>query len=195
MNFTAKTITDTLKRLDYPVFKGDYNLNLVGIRSSDKDANSFNDRLVVIYELDRKQVMHVFPQTTDPGVFYRENPINVDGTAVLVPGHHPSCWALGAHQGKYKALVQRGPMSVYRDNNADQHIDTDDASIQTGLFGINLHRANANYSSMQVDRWSAGCQVLASPEDFDLVMALANKSAVTYGRQFSYTLLTEEQLQ
>jgi hypothetical protein len=195
MNFTAKTITDTLKRRDYPVFKGDYNLNLVGIRSSDKDANSFNDRLVVLYELDRKQIMHVFPLTTDPGLFYRENPINVAGTAVLVPGHYRSCWALGAHQGKYKALVQRGPMSVYRDNNGDQSIDADADTIQSGHFGINLHRANANYSSLRVDRWSAGCQVLASPEDFDLVMALANKSAVTYGQRFSYTLIEEGDLE
>ncbi|MCX4187169.1 hypothetical protein [Methylophaga sp. OBS4] len=195
MQFTAKTLTDALKRLDYPVFKGDYNLNLVGIRSKDTDANSFNDCLVVLYELDRKQVMHVFPMTADPGLYYRENPLSVDGTAVLVPGHYRSCWQLGAHQGKYKALVQRGPMSVYRDANSDQHIDADADTIQNGLFGINLHRASANTSSLRVDRWSAGCQVLASPEDFDLVMALANKSAVTYGRRFSYTLLEEGDLE
>lgn len=195
MKFTAKTITDALKRHDYPVFKGDYNLNLVGIRSSDLDANSFNDRLAVLYELDRKQILHVFPLTTDPGVFYRENPLNVDGTAVLVPGHYSGCWELGAHQGKYKALVQRGPMAVYRDNNSDQHIDADADTVQNGLFGINLHRANANYSSLRVDRWSAGCQVMANPLDFDLVMALANKSAETYGRRFSYTLLNEGDLQ
>lgn len=195
MQVTVKTLTEALKKLDYPLFKGDYNLNLIGIRSQDADANTFNDVLVVLYQLDGKWVLHAFPITTDPGLYYRENPINVNGTAVLVPGHHSACWQLGAHQGKYKALVQRGAMAVYRDANADKAVDTEDDSIQSGLFGINLHRASANYSSLQVDRWSAGCQVMAKPEDFDLVMALANKSAVTYGSRFSYTLLEEGDLE
>ena len=194
MRINVKTLTEALKQLDYPLFKGDYNLNLIGIRSDDTDANTFNDALVVMYQIDGKWVLHVFPITTDPGVFYRENPVNVDGTAVVAPGHYGGCWQLGAHQGKYKALVQRGPISVYRDGNADKAIDAEAESIQTGLFGINLHRASANHSSLLVDRWSAGCQVLASPVDFDLVMALANKSAATYGSRFSYTLLTEDQL-
>lgn len=195
MQLSAKAITDAMKRLAFPVFKGEYNLNLIGIRNHDQDANTFNDVLVVMYDLDRKVVMHTFPLTTDPGVYYRENPLNVDGTAVLVPGHYPGCWQLGTHQGKYHALVQRGNMAVFRDNNADQAIDTDPDSVETGLFGINLHRASANHSSLRVDRWSAGCQVLANPADFDLVMALANKSALAYGQRFSYTLLTEEQIQ
>lgn len=194
MQLTLKTITDALKRLNYPFFKGDYNINLIGIRSADAHANTFNDVLLVIYQVDQKTHVHAFPLTTDPGVYYRENPINVDGTAILVPGHYRSCWQVGAHQGKYKALVQRGLMSVYRDNNGDNKLDADDDSIQTGHFGINLHRAADNKSSLQVDRWSAGCQVLADPNDFNLVMALVNKSAAMYGPRFSYTLLTEDQL-
>lgn len=194
MQLPLKKVTDALKRLDYPFFKGDYNLNLIGIRSSDKHANTFNDVLLVIYQVDQKTHVHQFPITTDPGVYYREKPINVDGTAILVPGHHRGCWQIGAHQGKYKALVQRGLMSVYRDNNSDKQLDKDEDSIQTGHFGINLHRAFENKYALQVDRWSAGCQVLADSVDFDLVMALAAKSAAIYGPRFSYTLLTEDQL-
>lgn len=194
MQPTLKSITDALKRLNYPFFKGDYNLNLIGIRSADTHANTFNDLLLVIYQVDQKTHVHAFPLTTDPGIYYRENPLNVDGTAILVPGHYRSCWQIGAHQGKYRALVQRGLMSVYRDNNGDKHLDKHEDSIQTGHFGINLHRANESKYSLQVDRWSAGCQVLADPVDFDLVMALVAKSAAKYGPRFSYTLLTEDQL-
>lgn len=192
--FGIKAITDALKRLDYPFFKGDYNLNIIGVRSNDTDANTFNDVLVVAYELDKKLVMHTFPITTDPGLYYRENPINVEGTAIVVPGHYRGCWQIGAHQAKYNALVQRKPMKVYRDNDRDASIDMPEDTIAEGLFGINLHRAGVNNISLQVDRWSAGCQVLADPNDFGLVMALANKSAAMYGPSFSYTLLTEEQL-
>lgn len=193
-SFNTKTITDALKKHDYPFFKGDYNLNIIGVRSNDTDANTFNDVIVVLYELDKKQVMHVFPATTDPGLFYRENPLNVDGTAIVVPGHYRGVWQIGPHQAKYNALVQRKPIKVYRDNDSDTALDMDENSIDEGLFGINLHRAGVNNISLQVDKWSAGCQVLADPCDFDLLMALAKKSASMYGPSFSYTLLTEDQL-
>ena len=194
MKVTAKKIVAALKKHAHPLFKGDYNLNLIGVRSNDTDANSFNDFLVVLHEIDGKQEFHVFPMTTDPGIYYRETPINVNGTAVLVPGHYKSCWKVGAHRGQYHALVQRGDMAVYRDNNHDKNIDKDSDSIETGLFGINLHRANKNQSSLRVDKWSAGCQVLADPDDFNFVMGLINESAKIYGDKFSYTLLEEDDL-
>lgn len=194
MKLNIKSISDALKRKKYPFFKGDYNLNLIGVRSKDTASNAFNDFLIVLFELDKKPHLYVFALTTDPGVYYRKNPLNVNGTAVLVPGHYKSCWQLGAHQGKYKALVQRGNMDVYRDNDKDGEIDTAKKTIERGLFGINLHRSNANQSSLRVDKWSAGCQVMASPKDFDLVMALVTKSAEKYGVNFSYTLLDESDL-
>jgi hypothetical protein len=47
---------------------------------------------------------------------------------------------------------------------------------------------------MQVDKWSAGCQVTADHLDLNIVVALAKKAAALYGNSFSYTLLSEEQL-
>lgn len=193
MQVSTKTILEALKRLDYPVFKGDFNLNLVGIRSHHTDANTFNDLLVVLFEVDKKPVMFSFDITTDPGIYYRENPINKDGTAMLVPGHYRSCWKIGNHKGQYRALVQVGEMNVYRDNNRNALLD-DLTVTQRGLFGINLHHAGASIVSLLVDKWSAGCQVVANPVDFELLMALVKKSAQTYGDKFSYTLLTEDQL-
>lgn len=194
MKLNVKNITDALKKKKYPFFKGDYNLNLIGVRSADKNANSFNDTLIILFEMDKKPHLYVFSMTTDPGIYYREHPLNVNGTAVLVPGHYKSCWQVGAHQGKYKALVQRGNMDVYRDNDIDADIDTPKHTIERGLFGINLHRAGVNKTSLQVDKWSAGCQVMASPNDFDLVMALVAKSVEKYGQKLSYTLLDEGDL-
>lgn len=189
---TTKTILDTMKKLDYPVFKGDYNLNLVGVRSSNTDANTFNDVMVVLYQVNGKQHMHTFPMTTDPGVYYRKNPVNINGTAVLVPGHYPSCWKIGAHKSKYYALVQSCDMTVWRDNDGDEKLDEKER-METGVFGINCHHAGANTASLYVDKWSAGCQVLADPVDFELLMALVKKSAQKYGASFSYTLLNEDQ--
>lgn len=183
-----------MNRNQYPVFEQrDYNLNLIGVRSKDRSANTFNDTLFVLYWIDRLPVLHRFPMTTDPGTYYREHPVNVDGTAVLAAGHYSKCWQIGMHRGQYKALVQHGIMAVYRDKDLDSEIDIDPKTIQTGYFGINLHHSGRQGPRGQVDKTSAGCQVLQIGEDFDLVMALAEKAADDFGPSFSYTLLDENE--
>ena len=67
-------------------------------------------------------------------------------------------------------------------------------SIEAGHFGINLHRASEGEAPRRVDRWSAGCQVIPNYNDFALVMALCRKQADQGNPEFTYTLLTEEQL-
>jgi hypothetical protein len=191
---TLKRLTEALSQAGMPpLFKGELNLTLIGIRAQDTDANGFNDLLCVVHEdAAGKPQLLTYPITTDPGRYYREHPINVNGTAILKPGHYKKCWQIGAHQGKYIALVQRGPMTVYRDRNKDAHLDME--REETGYFGINLHRAGANAHTLLTDKVSAGCQVFANSEDFDAVMALAHKSAAKYGNRFSYTLLNEADL-
>jgi hypothetical protein len=43
--------------------------------------------------------------------------------------------------------------------------------------------------STQIDKWSAGCQVIAANSDFKLFMEVVNKSAKLYGNSFTYTLV------
>ncbi|WP_226648135.1 hypothetical protein [Microbulbifer variabilis] len=172
---------------------GDYNLNLIGIRSADRNANTFNDRLAVAWRFEGIPHCLVFAATTDPGTFWRENPANIDGTAILVPGQYSGVWQLGLHRGQYRALVQRRPARVYRDNNRDTVLDVD-APIDDGLFGINCHRASRTHESRRVDKWSAGCQVLADPFDFALLIALCDRAAEQWGTTFTYTLLEEADL-
>src|SRR5690606_33549955 len=107
--------------------------------------------------VDTRPMMFSFPCTTDPGIFYRKNPASVNGTAILPAGQHSGLWQVGKHQGKYDALVQRAPVTVIRDRNADAALDFTD-QLDTGMFGINCHRATEQGTSAQVDRWSAGCQ-------------------------------------
>lgn len=190
---TLKKLKDALTRINAPLFKGEYNLNLVGIRSADAQANTFNDTLCVLFETGGQTVLMQFAITTDPGLYYRENPVNVKGSAILKPGHYPKCWAIGLHRGKYPALVQRGSVTVYRDADKDESLDID-GQTESGWFGINLHHAEPDGYTLQVDKWSAGCQVFADLADFNLVMALAAKSAKLYGNAFSYTLLSEADL-
>ena len=68
--------------------------------------------------------------------------------------------------------------------------DLDDNNTQTGLYGINIHRATgrAGKTSTRVDKWSAGCQVLNNPKDFARLIDLCKASGL---KEFTYTLLRE----
>jgi hypothetical protein len=173
----------------YKFFEGDFNLNLIGIRNvRDLQANTFNDVFCVAFTDKGQQVLLQFACTTDPGTYYRVNPANVQGTAILPPEQYPGLWKLGKHQGKYDALVQRTPTVFIRDNNRDANLDLNARTGHRELIGLNCHRARADGTSKQVDKWSAGCQVIASSEDFYTLMRLVNYAASVYGNSFTYTL-------
>ena len=56
-----------------------------------------------------------------------------------------------------------------------------------------MHRASESHTSTLVDKWSAGCQVIASPSDFaDLMEMTKNWHSPMYGTKFNYTLFLEE---
>jgi hypothetical protein len=191
---TMEQLESAFIRLGYTWFnEGNYNLNLVGVRTRDNSANTFNDWLCVAFYADGRPHLFCFEATTDPGLYWRENPLNIDGTAIVKPGQYRGLWQLGLHQGRYQALVQKGPVQVYRDNNLDTVLDVS-GPVQQGFFGINLHRATAHGESKQVDKWSAGCQVLANTADFGLLLSLCQQARNRYGNGFTYTLLEEGDL-
>ncbi|MDO6426236.1 hypothetical protein Q4489_04390 [Thalassotalea sp. 1_MG-2023] len=196
---TIKNVLAALKHSQYQLFEGELNLNIIGVRSKNTRANTFNDMMCVLYQMNGQWQLVQYKCTTDPGIYYRKNPINVDGTAVVAPMQHKSVWTFGMHQGKYPALVQNKPITVFRDGNKDETIDTDvtlkSVKKQKGYFGINCHRASEKNESKQVNKWSAGCQVLAKPEDFDEFLTLCRQSAKTWGNTFTYTLLEQQQLE
>jgi len=186
-------ILDYAESLGYKVFEsGAYNVNIIGVRSVDHKANSFDDVIHCVYKDDDGAWVHKsWACTTEPGNYWLENPTNVNGTAILVPGQYRGVWKIDKHQGKYDALCQRnGKVKTYRDSNKDDIVDCDVESITEGFYGINIHKAGAH--STQVDRWSAGCQVFANADDFAEFMDICYKARDKWGNSFSYTLVPEE---
>ena len=183
-------IVDVMRAKDYRVFEnpGGHDLNLVGIRNSGSRSNEFDDWLTVFYWFDGVWNMFAFPATTDPGTFYRENPLNVRGTAIMKPGQYRRAYIVGRHKG-YKALQQVGPITVYRDNNKDDELDTTGSDEDEGLHAVNIHRANRERASTRVEKWSAGCQVMQDPDHFDFFMTLCERGSAKFGNSFTYTLL------
>lgn len=193
---TIEQIIKTQVKLGYKVFDNDakpYNINLVGVRTADMTINSFNDWEYVIWKYQGSWEGIKFKITTDPGLYYLKNPMNELGTAIVKPGQYINCWKKGMHQGKYQALTQVGPMTVYRDGNRDEKYDISGKEY-TGLYGINNHRAVENGRSIMNDKWSAGCQVFADYYDFEIFMRLIAEAEKNWTGLFSYSLITEQQL-
>jgi lysozyme len=94
--------------------------------------------------------------STDPGQYYIDNPANPRGCAQLLEGTH--MFKPGIHQGRWPAFVQAEDFHV---NRLDPHGRT--RFVDFGQFGIHLHSGGPG---MNVDHFSAGCQVVWSPEGY-----------------------------
>lgn len=196
MKITVDALLEAMARKGYPLKHGFNQVNAIGVRAKDTTPNTFNDVVCALFKTDPVVwVLRTFKATTDPGLYWLREPMRMEGTAILVEGHYPNSHTLGKHRGEYDALVQVGNMMFYRDKNRDEHLNLDPNTIEQGIIGCNIHRANSQRESVQVDKWSAACQVLANPHEFQELMTLAKRSAELHGNKFSYTLLNESDIQ
>lgn len=177
--------------------KGSYNVNIIGIRSNQKGkvTNIYDDLLILDYNTEISHKRQIYTITTEPGLSLMKRPSNSKGTAILVPGQYRGAYKIDLHNGKYKALCQRlGHVKVYRDENKDEVYDYNPKTIETGWFGINIHRSNKSFTCNTIDGYSAGCQVFNDPKEFASFMRIIEKSKAIYGNKFTYTLINEEDL-
>jgi hypothetical protein len=55
---------------------------------------------------------------------------------------------------------------------------------ETGMFGINIHRADLTGKTINVNQWSAGCQVFADSSVFNSFISLCEKSQKYWDKLF-----------
>ena len=196
--YTREQIQSTVESKGYKYFTDDnnkgYDVNIVGIRNDYTGravTNRFDDKITISYKIDNEWQYYEFDCTTDPGDDWVENILNEKGVAILKPGQYRGSHKLRLHQGKYLALGQKKEVTVYRDRNKDNVYDFDESKTDTGIFGINIHRAtkHAGKKSTYVDKWSAGCQVIASNDDWHCFLDICQSAREVHGNSFSYTLL------
>jgi len=185
-------ILQRAKATGHVVFtRGTWNVNLIGVRTASRQANKFDDWIHAVFKDDSDSWVDLsFECTTDPGTYWLENPGRREGTAILKAGQYRGAWKVGKHRGQYDALVQRGAkVTVHRDADRDSTLELSDESVYDGWFGINIHKAGND--STHVNKWSAGCQVIANELEFDIFMSIIRKSEALHGETFSYTLLED----
>ena len=190
---TATQLLSLVKTKGYVTFETkSWDLNIIGIRKKNGTPNKFDDRIFCVYK-DDTGIMRFrsWACTTDPGLYWMNNPGNKLGTACLAPGQYRSAYKYGLHRGEKEALVQAKVVKTFRDSNKNSILDLDPSTISEGLYGINIHRAGVD--STNVDKWSAGCQVFAKDKDFTEFLSLCRKQiSMTGFTTFTYTLLEEE---
>ena len=201
--YTREQVESTVKSKGYKWFedinnKG-YDVNIVGIRNSKtkgRVTNAFDDCITLSYKIDGEWQFHCFPCTTDPGSHWVKNILSEQGVAILKPNQYRGSHKLRLHQGKYLALGQKKPVTVYRDNNLDSNYDLDESKTETGIFGINIHRATGRSGgkSTRIDKWSAGCQVIADNDDWHQFLDICQSAREIHGNSFSYTLIESKEI-
>lgn len=202
MCYTREQIETAVKAKGYKWFTADnYDVNIVGVRNADTNGevtNKFDDCVTLSYKDNASEWhFHCFDATTDPGSHWTEKQLlNKNGVAILKEGQYRGSHMIGLHQGKYEALRQKKPLKVYRDGDKDGVYDFIEENVHEGIYGINIHRATSREGgkSVQVDKWSAGCQVIAANNDFKLLMEVVNKAAKIWGNSFTYTLINSNDI-
>ena len=201
--YTREQIETTVKEKGYKWFEDNsnkgYDVNIVGVRNSKTNGrvtNAFDDCMTISYKVEGEWKFHCFPCTTDPGTHWVENILNDRGVAILKPGQYRGSHKLRLHQGKYLALGQKKPMKLYRDANLDGKYDLIEESVREELVGINIHRATsrAGGKSSRIDKWSAGCQVIADNDDWHEFLDICQAAREIHGNSFSYTLLESKDI-
>ncbi|MEO0882045.1 MAG: hypothetical protein AAFY34_04885 [Pseudomonadota bacterium] len=197
---TREAIHAAMAKHGYKIFDSDkgYDVNIVGIRASDRVPDRFDDLMTVSY-IQRSSgdwAFHAWPCTTDSGKAIMEKPVNKGGAAFLKPGQYRSSHMIRLHNSDYEAICQKWgtKLPVYRMNRLEEAINWKPSFTLFGNgTGINIHRATANYRkfSTVVGRWSAGCQVFSDPADFAVFMGICRAAREIWGNSFSYTLLDE----
>ena len=203
MKYTREQIQQSVEDKGYKYFhdnlnKG-YDVNIIGVRNSKtkgRVTNAFDDILTISYKIDGEWQYHEFNCTTDPGSHWVENLLNEKGVAILKPNQYRGSHKLDFHQGRYLALRQKSDVTVYRDNDRDNNYDLNESKTDTGVFGINIHRATGRSGgkSIRVDKWSAGCQVIADNDDWHTFLGICQSAREIHGNSFSYTLIESKDI-
>ena len=153
---TIERVHEVMRQQEMKVFTKVKSNTMGWIRTKDNKANTFNDWLFISHPLENGGIKSVIiPGTTDAGLYWRLNPMHVDGTAIIQHGKQYrgafTYMKSGGHRGG-EGIRQTGPLDYFRDVNRDEYLDF--VNPQYGkIFNTNGH----NMFGETVDKDSAGC--------------------------------------
>tara|TARA_R110000782_G_scaffold223453_1_gene310413 strand:+ start:386 stop:994 length:609 start_codon:yes stop_codon:yes gene_type:complete len=196
---SIETIHSVMIAAGMKVFESPYSVTLGGVRTKDSASGKFNDWLFASYFTEEGGLKSIIvPGTTDSGLYYRENPLNRKGTAVIKHNiQHRGSYQYQnpklnkshrGHKGQ-EAFKQIANMEYWRDNNKDSVLDYD-GETQIDNNATNGH--DMGTVGNNIGKWSAGCWG-SIQKNMDLLYATAKEQIKAgHGDIFSYALLHED---
>jgi len=130
--------------------------------------------------------------TTDAGLYYRMNPMRIEGTAIIQHGiQHIGAYTymeVGGHKGQ-EAFRQTEDMLYWRDANRDVYLNFTGKTIRANN---NTNGHDMGDAGNLVNNWSAGCwgAIRKVMDKFYLLAKLQIAKGI--GAKFSFALLHED---
>ena len=95
-----RTLLGVLKSKGYRIYSKPYELNIVGRRTDNTKANSFDDYIYIFYKNnDDDWEGYKAKATTDAGTYWLEKPMQSKGTALLKGGQYVDTYKIDLHNG------------------------------------------------------------------------------------------------
>ena len=190
---TIEEIHRVMKANNMIVFSRPFDVTLFAIRTKDNLSNKFNDWLGASFFTSNGGIQSTIVEaTTDAGLYYREHPMNIDGTAIIQHGvQHRGAYTYmkkGGHRGQ-EAFRQTGKMGYWRDADRDKYLDFD-GEVRHDIYNTNIH--DMGTVGNNVGKWSAGCLGSVN-ENMDLLYKVAQVQIDHgHGSKFSLAMLHED---
>lgn len=197
---TYQELKTAIQKKKYKFFDfGDWNINIIFVRTNDQFTDFFTDKSYIAYRENGIEKVLEQPCSTKAGLYYVNNPITyqkVTGVAVIIPGQYQGVYELIDDYTtwlKYPFFKQIAPMSYWRDFDKDTTLDKVQPQINK-MFGTHYHRgSNIGATGRHNYNWSAGCIIQEEPY-FKKVIEIARKAAAKYGNKFTITILDQTDL-
>jgi hypothetical protein len=204
-NLTFSRVRNFYEKMNYPFFisrNKNYNLNIGAIRSSDLTPDTYNDTIFLAWEWQGRGYLKTYKGTTDPGLYYLLNPINVNGTAIIIPEYYRGVYEIGWHRKNtsfaHMALRQKAPMKYWREKEytVTSQLPINHEVVYEEIGFTNLHSKPMNFPVTQfIGKVSAGCIVVQDPVLFhNEFIPICREGAKNFGNSFSFALFYEPDL-
>jgi len=190
---TIENIHRVMKQQGMKVFTTPFDCTLGWIRTKDNKSNKFNDWLFMSYPMKNGGICSVvLAGTTDAGLYYRLNPMHVDGTAIIQHGKQYrgafTYMEKGGHKGQ-EAFRQTKGIDYWRDINRDEYLDFTNPKLNK-IFNTNGH--DMGTVGNNVGKWSAGCWGSENSNMDQLYLMARVQIAHGLGYKFSLAALHED---